>query len=290
MELRKRKAPMSQAGENPATAKRPAPRAPKARTRRNPPIDPHPVPIPNAPQAIQEPGAKTPNEPAQWREVYERIKDFRTTHRAPVDTMGCERLAETDVEPRVFRFQTLVSLMLSSMTKDATTAQAMRNLQALELTVDTMLATPVEIIDNCICKVGFHKKKAIFIKQVAQICRDQYEDDIPRTIEGLVALPGVGPKMAYLTMNCAWKESTGIGVDVHVNRISHRLGWADAKATTPELTRLQIEHWLPESYWIEFNPLLVGFGQILCTGLNPKCGECPVNDLCPSAFKASSRK
>ncbi|KAJ1973263.1 alpha,alpha-trehalase nth1 [Dimargaris verticillata] len=105
-----------------------------------------------------------------------------------------------------------------------------------------MLTTSVETIDDCICKVGFHKKKAMYIKQVAQICRDQYHDDIPRTIDSLVALPGVGPKMAYLTMNCAWKESTGIGVDVHVNRISHRLGWANAKATTPELTRLNSTH------------------------------------------------
>ncbi|KAJ1651944.1 alpha,alpha-trehalase nth1 [Dispira simplex] len=213
-------------------------------------------------------------EPAQWQEVYRRIKDYRREHVAPVDTMGCERLADPNEEPKV----------------NPTTAAAVRNLQRLGLTIDTIIATPVETIDSCIQKVGFHAKKAQNIKQVALICREQYQGDIPGTLPELVALPGVGPKMAYLTLQCAWKLNLGIGVDVHVDRITHRLGWVTPQAKTPEQTRIQLESWLPKEYWSEINPLLVGFGQILCKG-TPQCQDCPVQDLCPSAkFKSKPNK
>ncbi|KAJ1951280.1 alpha,alpha-trehalase nth1, partial [Dispira parvispora] len=213
-------------------------------------------------------------EPAQWQEVYRRIKDYRREHVAPVDTMGCERLADPNEEPKV----------------DATTAAAVRNLQRLGLTVDNIIATSVEKIDNCIQKVGFHAKKAQYIKQAALICRDQYQGDIPGTLPDLVALPGVGPKMAYLTLQCAWKANLGIGVDVHVDRITHRLGWVTRQAKTPEETRIQLESWLPKEHWTEINPLLVGFGQILCKGTTPQCQDCPVQDLCPSAKTKSKPK
>ncbi|RKP37579.1 DNA glycosylase, partial [Dimargaris cristalligena] len=218
-----------------------------------------------------------------WEQVYTRIKEYRSKNSAPVDTMGCERLADDTADPKVYRFQTLVSLMLSSMTKDATTAGAVRNLQKVGLTIENMIDTSVEDIDECIRKVGFHSKKAICIKKVAEICRDEYDGDIPSTLEGLVKLPGVGPKMAHLTLQVAWKKNVGIGVDVHVDRISHRLKWVDSEAKTPEHTRKQLESWLPSEYWTEINPLFVGFGQILCKGSGPRCGECPVRDLCPSA-------
>ena len=80
--------------------------------------------------------------------------------------------------------------------------------------------------------------------------------------------------MAYLAMNVAWGEASGIGVDVHVHRITNRLGWHETK--TPEETRKSLEAWLPVSEWIPINPLLVGFGQIHCTPLRPKCSTCPV--------------
>ena len=68
-------------------------------------------------------------------------------------------------------------------------------------------------------------------------------------------MPGVGPKMAYLCMNVAWKENTGIGVDTHVHRICNRLGWTGS-AKTPEETRRALEDWLPRDKWTEINWLL----------------------------------
>ena len=103
--------------------------------------------------------------------------------------------------------------------------------------------------------------------------------------------------MAYLVMNVGWGVAAGICVDVHVHRIAERMGWVPPvaysasgtprKTRTPEDTRVCLESWLPEEEWVEINPLLVGHGQLTCTPRAPKCGECLVNALCPSAFAES---
>lgn len=119
-----------------------------------------------------------------------------------------------------------------------------------------------------------------YLKKTAAICHAQYNGDIPATLEELVALPGVGPKMAHLTLQVAWRNVVGIGVDTHVHRISNRLGWA--KSNTPEQTRVQLEQWLPREYWGVVNVLLVGFGQKVCLPIGPRCSDCRVNALCPT--------
>ena len=86
--------------------------------------------------------------------------------------------------------------------------------------------------------------------------------------------------MAHLTLQVAWRNVVGIGVDTHVHRISNRLGWA--KSNTPEQTRMQLEQWLPREYWGVVNVLLVGFGQKVCLPIGPRCSDCRVNALCPT--------
>jgi endonuclease-3 len=177
--------------------------------------------------------------PPNWQIVYDTLESFREITKAPVDTMGCERLADPTASPKDQRFQTLIALMLSSQTKDTVTSVAVRKLQnELEggLTLETILAIDETRLDQFIKTVGFHAKKASYIKRAAEILRDQYAGDIPDTIEGLTSLPGVGPKMGYLTLQVAWNMNLGIGVDVHVHRICNRLGWV--KTNTPEETRM----------------------------------------------------
>lgn len=91
-------------------------------------------------------------------------------------------------------------------------------------------------------------------------------------------------------MNSAWHQNTGIGVDIHVHRISNRLNWVSQPTKEPEKTRAELENWLPRELWQEVNLMLVGFGQTICTPLRPKCGECLNQNLCPSAFKESPKK
>ncbi|KAJ2496462.1 alpha,alpha-trehalase nth1 [Coemansia sp. RSA 1972] len=221
-----------------------------------------------------------------WDVVLDRIKEYRAIHEAPVDTVGCEALSEEEKDPKLRRFRSLVSLMLSAQTKDEITAEAVRTLsQRLPggLTPRALSEAPLDMIHECVRRVGFWQRKANYIKEAARTCLEQYEGDIPRTVPQLLALPGVGPKMAYLAMHAAWQDTQGIGVDTHVLRITHRLGWVPEAAKSAEATRHSLESWMPKSLWREINPLLVGLGQTVCRGVGPKCAECPVNRYCPSA-------
>ena len=163
----------------------------------------------------------------------------------------------------------------------------MRRLQtelpAPGLTLENILEVDPVKLNEMIYVVGFHNNKTRYIKATALILRDDYAGDIPDTIEGLMSLPGVGPKMAYLCLSAAWGRTEGIGVDVHVHRITNLWGWHKTKA--PEETRASLEAWLPRDRWHEINHLLVGFGQTICLPVGRKCGECTLNEqgLCPSA-------
>jgi len=111
-----------------------------------------------------------------------------------------------------------------------------------------------------IYSVGFRNNKTKYIKRVAEILHDQYDDDIPGTAAEMIThLPGVGPKMAYIVENICWGIQTGIGVDTHMQRLFPKLGWTDG--TTPEQIRKHVQSWLPPSYWGDVNLLWVGFGQ-----------------------------
>ncbi|KAF2087409.1 DNA glycosylase, partial [Saccharata proteae CBS 121410] len=224
------------------------------------------------------PSRETKTEPPpNWQTVYDLCATQRTRVLAPVDTMGCESLAEPTRAPQDQRLQTLIALMLSSQTKDTVTAAAIKTLQARlpgGLTLASLRAVEQDVLNGLIGKVGFHNNKARYIKQTAEILASDFAADIPDSVEGLISLPGVGPKMAYLCMSSAWGRDEGIGVDVHVHRITNLWGWH--KTRSPEETRLMLQSWLPREKWHEINHLLVGFGQTVCLPVGRKCGECDV--------------
>ena len=144
-----------------------------------------------------------------WHAAYVGIREWRSRHQAPVDTMGCDVLAEASISPALFRYQTLVALQLSSQTKDPVVAEAMTQLKGHKnggLTIDSVLEMSDQELNAYICKVGFHNRKTEYLKKTARILKDEYGSDIPRTVEDIMRLPGVGPKMAYLLLQCAWKE------------------------------------------------------------------------------------
>ncbi|XP_041674226.1 endonuclease III-like protein 1 [Drosophila eugracilis] len=225
-----------------------------------------------------------------WYNHLENIRLMRISRSAPVDTMGCHRCADPKADAKTQRFQNLVALMLSSQTKDQTTYEAMNRLKDQTLTPLKIKEMPVTELESLLHPVSFYKNKAKYLKQTVEILMEKYDSDIPDNPKELVALPGVGPKMAHICMAVAWNKITGIGVDVHVHRLSNRLGWLPKATKEPEQTRSALEKWLPFSLWSEVNHLFVGFGQTICTPVNPKCGECLNKDICPSASAETKPK
>lgn len=242
--------------------------------------------------------------------MYSIVKSQRERNPvAPVDTMGCEDLFWQDAPAKQQRYHTLVALMLSSQTKDTVTAAAMYRLhtelapqepldgqgeqKCSSLTVQNILDSDPKHLDSLIGKVGFHNNKTKYLKATAQVLLDKHDGDVPNTLDGLVALPGVGPKMAFLCLSGAWGLDHGIGVDVHVHRITNLWGWHTTK--NPEETRTWLEGWLPKDKWHEINKLLVGLGQTVCLPVGRRCGECDLHGtgLCKAevrGWKASPRK
>ncbi|TDL18515.1 DNA glycosylase [Rickenella mellea] len=231
--------------------------------------------------------------PQRWEETYKSIKKMRDNIVAPVDTMGCDQLGLSEMDPKNRRITTLISLMLSSQTKDEVTSAAIAALKdALggTISVDSIISAEETTISSAIAKVGFWRRKTQYIKQTAVKLRDEFDSDVPKTVDDLCSLPGVGPKMAFLALHSAWDLNVGIGVDVHVHRITNRLGWHKPATKNPEETRLNLQSWLPKEYHREINHLLVGFGQTICIPVNPKCEQCSLSaaGLCPSAKVKSS--
>ncbi|CAL8330545.1 unnamed protein product [Lota lota] len=242
-------------------------------------------------ESDEEPLLKTERwEPPDWRIQLAHIREMRSNRDAPVDKMGAEKCYEAGAPAPVRRFQVLVSLMLSSQTKDQVTAAAMHRLRARGCTVENILNTDEETLGKLIYPVGFWRTKVKYLKKTSLMLQQEFDGDIPDNVEGLVRLPGVGPKMAHLAMDIAWDQVSGIGVDTHVHRISNRLGWLKKSTKTPEGTRKALEDWLPRELWSEINWLLVGFGQQMCLPVNPLCSKCLNQHCCPSAHKTSPAK
>ncbi|KAF9009598.1 DNA glycosylase [Cyathus striatus] len=232
--------------------------------------------------------------PERWREVYDLIKEMRSTFIAPVDTMGCDQSQFRETEPKNRRFATLVSLMLSSQTKDEVTDAAVSKLRMAiggAISIENMINAEDSVISEAIGKVGFWRRKTGYLKQTAIRLRDHFDSDVPKTVDELCSLPGVGPKMAFLALQVAWDLNEGIGVDVHVHRITNRLGWHRKPTKNPEETRLNLQSWLPKELHREINYMLVGFGQVICLPVGPRCDQCTLatKGLCPSAQKVTKK-
>ncbi len=205
-------------------------------------------------------------------EIHAAIRILRRkVHRweTPIVTL----MAETYGSP----FRVLVSCILSLRTQDATTAQASHRLFAVAETPQAMLKLTSRRIAGLIYPVGFYRTKAKVIRDMCRILVRDYDAKVPDEIDELLKLKGVGRKTANLVVTLGYRKP-GICVDTHVHRISNR--WGYIKTTTPEKTEFALRVKLPKRYWIEYNDLLVSFGQHLCRPISPLCSQCPVRQYC----------
>ena len=183
-------------------------------------------------------------------------------------------------------FHVLISCILSLRTKDETTLPASERLFALADSPQALLKIPEKKIAETIFPVGFYKTKA---KTIHGICRDileKFGGKVPSTMEELLTFKGVGRKTANLVLT----EGFGIPamcVDTHVHRISNRFGYVQTK--NPEETEMSLRRRLPKEYWMDYNAMLVTWGQNVCKPISPLCSQCPITQYCAQAGVTTRR-
>ncbi|MCY4042713.1 MAG: endonuclease III [Candidatus Dadabacteria bacterium] len=174
-------------------------------------------------------------------------------------------------------FRILVSTILSLRTRDKVTAEASKRLFAEARTPSAILGLGKKRLERLIYPVGFYRTKAGNIIKLCRRLETETGGKVPDTIEGLLSFEGVGRKTANLVVTLGY-DKPGICVDIHVHRISNRLGYVCTK--TPEKTEFALREKLPRRYWKEYNGLMVAFGQTICRPVRPLCDVCPVSKWC----------
>jgi endonuclease III len=181
-------------------------------------------------------------------------------------------------------FHVLVGTILSARTQDATTAAACRRLfERVRSPADLRRLSRAEL-ERLILPVGFFRTKARHLQELPAALDAKFGGQIPRTVEELCELPGVGRKTANLVVVLGF-DLPGICVDVHVHRICNRLGLI--RTRTPHETERQLRAILPRRYWKTWNSFLVAFGQTQCRPVRPHCETCPLRACCQTGRGAS---
>ena len=187
-----------------------------------------------------------------------------------------EKIAE---EQQDDPFQILIATMLSAQTRDEVTAAASRRLFRVARTPRTLATLPAREIERLIYPVSFYRNKAVHVREACRQILERFGGVVPRTMEELLTLPGVGRKTANLVLILAHRSSRNICVDTHVHRISNRLGWVVTR--TPEETEDALYAVMARRWWPVVNLYLVTWGQNVCRPLYPLCPGCAIAALCP---------
>jgi endonuclease-3 len=183
-------------------------------------------------------------------------------------------------------FEQLVACLISIRTLDEVMLRIAQRLFEHARTPEAVSALSVAELDQLIYGCAFHEAKARQIHTIATVAVEQYDGNVPCDFEILTSFAGVGPKCANLALGIACGEA-GIGVDVHVHRVTNR--WGYVAEPTPERTMAALERKLPREHWLTINRLLVPFGKHVCTGRLPRCSTCPVLQFCEQRGVTSHR-
>ncbi|WOV93925.1 MAG: endonuclease III [Candidatus Nitrosoabyssus spongiisocia] len=174
-------------------------------------------------------------------------------------------------------FSILIGTILSARTKDENTAKVVKKLFKVYKTPKALSEAKLRDVEKLIQSIGFYHVKADRIIKVASIIHSQYKNKVPESLEKLIELPGVGRKTANCVLVYAF-EKPAIPVDIHVHRISNRLGLVDTK--TPEDTEFELMRTVQKKYWMEINDTFVMYGQNICKPISPMCGVCRLRKNC----------
>lgn len=178
-------------------------------------------------------------------------------------------------------FRLTIAVMLSAQTTDAGVNKVTPRLWERYPTIEALAQADAEEVASILSTIGCYKVKAPRAIRIAQMVISDFGGEVPRDMEELQRLPGVGRKTANIVLNEGFGIVEGIAVDTHVNRIAHRLRLVP-KDEDPARTETALLKLYPREYWGRINHQWVLFGRELCTARRPRCCECFVSDLCPS--------
>ncbi len=175
-------------------------------------------------------------------------------------------------------YELLVATILSAQCTDERVNMVTPELFAKYPTVADLAAARQADVERIIRSTGFFRSKATNLREMAKAVVERHRGRLPRTLDELVALPGVGRKTANVLLGTAWGIPSGVVVDTHVKRIAGLLGLT--KNTNPDLIERDLMAILPPTEWINFAHRLIHHGRRICVARRPKCTECTLLKLC----------
>ena len=174
-------------------------------------------------------------------------------------------------------FSILIGTILSARTKDESTTRVIKVLFSKYKNPKDLANAKLKDVEKIIKSIGFYHVKSKRIIEVAKIIDKKYKGKVPEDLDSLVQLPGVGRKTANCVLVYAF-EKPAIPVDIHVHRISNRLGLVRTK--TPEETEIKLMEKIPKKFWIDINDTFVMYGQNICKPISPMCNVCKIKKSC----------
>ncbi len=177
----------------------------------------------------------------------------------------------------------LVATMLSAQCTDERVNIVTKDLFKKYKTAEDYANADLKEFEQDIKSTGFYKNKAKNIKNTCRILIEKYNSKVPRTMDEMLSLPGVARKTANIVLSNAYGIVEGIAVDTHVRRLSFLLGLTKEK--DPVKIERDLMEIVPKKHWIDFPLMLILHGRKICIARRPRCEECILNRLCPSAFK-----
>ncbi len=183
-------------------------------------------------------------------------------------------------------FQMLIAVVLSQRATDAMTIPVAKQLFLQAPSAKDIAELPTETLEAIIRTIGFYHAKAAALKKLSTAIVTRHGGKVPSSELELLALPQVGRKTANIILTMFF-DTPQIAVDVHVDRIAHRLGWIYTK--TPEQSEVALTRIIPKKFHISANHVFVRHGQVTCRPLSPWCSRCPIRAYCPRIGVTNSR-
>ena len=175
--------------------------------------------------------------------------------------------------------QLLVATILSAQCTDVRVNLVTPGLFQKYPTARHFAVAEISELENDIRSTGFYRNKAKNIKAACRMIDEQYQGMVPKDMDQLVTLPGVGRKTANVVLGNGFGISSGVVVDTHVSRLARRIGFSAEK--TPEKIETDLTRCFPRKTWVELSHLLIQLGRNFCKSQKPNCEKCPINDICP---------